>query len=330
MEGYWRAEPQWPPADGVAWTTPLSHLEHGDTTWDGPQWVGSHAPAWDRAGNGSKDGTADDEASLTFQTTPLTEPLEILGMPEVELAVTSDRSVGMVAARLSAVSPQGVPHLICRGNRNLAFPEDLSDPVPLEAGKEVLVRFPLLASSAVIEPGWSLRLSLAGADFPVVWPPGERFTLSVDPTKSRLILPTVPARSSDRTLDWPESETPPEPNVIEEDEERDWSVTRDGGTTIYHRQIGGIEVQPDRSDLTYRSSQEWTVTVDDLDPESTRVWSVNEIHFDRPGWSVATIGSLEMTANASDLHLHIELEAFNDGASIWQRTWEETVPREWA
>ena len=330
VEGYWRAEPQWPPADGVAWTTPLSHLEHGDTTWDGPQWVGSHAPAWDRAGNGSKDGTADDEASLTFQTTPLTEPLEILGMPEVELAVTSDRSVGMVAARLSAVSPQGVPHLICRGNRNLAFPEDLSDPVPLEAGKEVLVRFPLLASSAVIEPGWSLRLSLAGADFPVVWPPGERFTLSVDPTKSRLILPTVPARSSDRTLDWPESETPPEPNVIEEDEERDWSVTRDGGTTIYHRQIGGIEVQPDRADLTYRSSQEWTVTVDDLDPESTRVWSVNEIHFDRPGWSVATIGSLEMTANASDLHLHIELEAFNDGASIWQRTWEETVPREWA
>ena len=199
------------------------------------------------------------------------------------------------------------------------FPEDLSDPVPVEAGREVKVRFPMLASSAVIESGWSLRLSLAGADFPVVWPPGERFALTVDPTRSLLILPAVPPRSLERNLDWPESEPPPEPNVIEVDDDRDWSVSREGDTTIYRREISSTEEQPDRDRLTYRSRQEWTVSVEDDDPASTRVWSVNEIHLDRPGWSVATIGTLEMAGDADALRLHIELEAFHEGKAIWQR-----------
>jgi hypothetical protein len=279
---------------------------------------------------GSSPGTADDDASITFQTRPLTEPLEILGMPEVVLAITSDRSVGMVAARLSSISPEGVPHLICRGNRNLVFPEDLSSPVPIVPGEQRVARFPLLASSAVIEPGWSLRLSLAGADFPVVWPPGERFALTIDPARSRLILPTVPPRPASSILEWPESEPPPEPNVIDEGEEREWSLSRDGETTTFHRRIGGTEVQPDRDDLVYRSSQEWTVEVEDDDPATTRVWSVNEIHFDRPGWSVATKGTLEMSGTSEAMRLHIDLEAFHDGEMIWQRSWEEAVPREWA
>jgi hypothetical protein len=330
VEGYWRAEPTWPPADRSNVDTALVDLEHDEVTWSGPQWVGGHAPAWDRAGIGSKPGIADDDAAITFQSQPLTEPLEILGVPEVVLAVISDRPVGMVAARLSSVSPEGVPHIICRGNRNLVFPEDLSNPVPFEAGEEVVVRFPLLASSSVIEPGWSLRLSLAGADFPVAWPPGDRFSFTIDPARSRLILPTVPPRSASLTLDWPEAESPPQPNVFEESELREWSLTREGETTVFRRQVGGTEVQPDRDHLTYTSRQEWTVEVEDHDPASTRVWSVNEIHLDRPGWSVATKGTLVMSGDSGMMRLHIELEAFNDGEQIFQRTWDEAVPREWA
>ncbi len=330
VEGYWRGEPDWPPQDRSEWRATLADLTHDTVTWSGPQWVGAHAPAWDRAGIGSKPGVADDEASITFQSAPLTERLEILGQPEVELTVTSDRPLGMVAARLSAVSPEGVPHLICRGNRNLVFPDDLSEPIQVEPGRELTVRFPLLASSAVIEAGWNLRLALAGADFPVVWPPGERFTLSVDPSRSLLILPNVPPRPAERSLDWPESEPPPTPNVIEVSDDRAFSLSREGDTTTYHREISSTEEQPDRDRLTYHSRQEWTVRVADHDPASTRLWSVNEIHLERPGWDVATIGSLEMSGDADILRLHIELEAFKDGEPIWQKTWEESVPREWA
>ncbi|MBK5268204.1 MAG: CocE/NonD family hydrolase, partial [Acidimicrobiia bacterium] len=96
-QGYWRVEPSWPPDDGIRWQRRLSELAHdGSLTWSGPQWVGSHAPFWDRAGLGSTDSSADDSASLVFETEPLAEAIEILGPPEVDLHVTVDEPVGLV------------------------------------------------------------------------------------------------------------------------------------------------------------------------------------------------------------------------------------------
>ncbi len=109
----------------------------------------------------------------------------------VTVTVSTDREVGLVAARLVAVDPDGRGHLICRGSRNLVFPRDLTSPVPPVPGEPLEVTFPLLATSAVIPAGWRLRLALAGADFPVVWPPRERFTLTLDPARSSLSLPVV-------------------------------------------------------------------------------------------------------------------------------------------
>ncbi len=328
--GYWRAEPSWPPDDRTDLELRLDELEHNELQWSGPQWVGSHAPAWDRAGIGSQSSTADDAASLCFETAPLTEPIEILGSPEVEVAVSSDRAVGVVTARLLAISPEDATHLICRGNRNLAFPTDLSTPVVVKPGIPMTVRFPLLAASAVIPRGWRLRLALAGADFPVVWPPGERFTLSVNPEASRLLLPVVPHRPPARNLDWPESAPPPPPPTLASHPDRTWTINHEGNTIEFRRDIASREEQPERADLIYDSRQNWEVTVADDDPASTRVWSQNEIHLERPGWNVGTIGSLEMTADANTFHLEVELKALHDGTVIWERRWEEEIPREWA
>ena len=100
--------------------------------------------------------------------------------------------------------------------------------------------------------------------------------------------------------------------------------------TTYRREIAGTEEQPERSNLTYDSRQRWEVVVADDDPATTRVWSQNEIHLERPGWKVGTIGSLEMTADHETFHLIVELKALHDGIAIWQHRWDERIPREWA
>jgi predicted acyl esterase len=330
VAGYWRAEPTWPPPDRESVELGLVDLDHNATIWDGPQWVGSHAPAWDRAGKGSTGSQSDDAESLCFETSPLAEPMEILGWPEVEVTVTSNRSVGVVAGRLLAVSPGGDTHLICRGNRNLAFPTDLSQPVPVQPGVPTRVRFSLLAASALIPRGWRLRLALAGADFPVVWPPGERFALIVDPGSSKLVLPVVPPRSAAQGLDWPESGPIPEPPTRTTHSQRTWGLDRDGETTTFRRHIESREEQPERAGLVYNSQQSWEVAGADGDPASTRVASTNEIHLNRPGWNVGTYGSLEMTADEHNFRLKVELRAFHDGAAIWERRWDEEIPRQWA
>jgi hypothetical protein len=328
--GYWRAEPSWPPADRAEIELPFARLEYASVTWSSPQWVGVHAPAWDRAGKGSTDSRDDDAHSMTFETMPLEEDLEILGVPEVELKITSDRAVGMVAARLLAVAPDGVGHLITRGNRNLVFPEDLSAPVPLVPGKPIATRFPLLTTSAVVPAGWRLRLALAGADFPVVWPPGERFGIEVDPVGSRLVLPTVPARREEARVDIPTPPPSPDPPGFEETHRGHARLIRDGSGNVYERHRFSAEHQPERRDLTYTSDETWMISVEDDDPSTTRVRADGEVTMERPGWKVTTRGSLELSADAETFHLAIALTALHDDEVVFNRTWKDRVPRVWA
>ena len=328
--GYWRAEPAWPPLDRADVELGLDRLDHGALTWSGPQWVGVHAPAWDRAGTGSTDSREDDAHSITFETSPLDVGIEILGTPRVELTIASNREVGMVAARLLAIGPDGVGHLITRGNRNLAFPEDLSEPKEIEPDRQMKVRFPLMATSAVVPAGWSLRLALAGADFPVVWPPGERFSLEIEPEGSRLLLPTVPARGEETIVDIPPPPPQPDPPGLEAKHRGHSRLIRDGSAQVYERHRFSTENQPERAGLTYSSDETWIISVDDDDPATTRVRADGEVTMERPGWKVTTRGSLELSSVAGAFNLVIGLTALHDDEVVFTKTWEDRIPRVWA
>lgn len=330
VPGRWREEARWPPADLEMVEYPLADLAHGATVWSGPQWVGMHAPSWDRAEVVVESSAEDDAASLTFETCPLESGLEILGTVEVEVTAVSDQPVGMVAARLVAVSPDGETVLITRGNRNLSFPTDLSEPDPVTPGAPITTRFPLLACSARVPAGWALRLAISGADFPVVWAPGLRFTLELDPARSRLILPVVGDRTEASWIDIPEPGPLPEPPVEGLRSEYERSVARDDGVTVYRRRIGHTEHQPTRADLTLSADQHWVISVADDDPATTRGEAVSEMRMERPGWAVAATGRLDLSADADAFHLAVELRATHDGAEVFNRTWGETIPRRWA
>lgn len=329
VTGYWRAEPTWPPTDGTTWTLPFSDLNHDQTTWNGPQWVGSHAPFWDRGGWGSEPDPSS-EAALFFETAPLAEPVEILGTPEIDALVVVDTAVGLIAARLLVVTPQGEAHLICRGSRNLAFRDSLSSPSPVVPGSQITVRFPLQAASAIIPAGWRLRLALAGADFPVAWPPGQRFTLQVDPGQSQLLLPIVPVRSDAYNLTFTEDHQAMDSSVEVLESESAWSVTRNGDVTTFHKEVAASEIQPERADLQYENRQRIDISVADLDPASIDARTRAEVSLHRPGWHVQTAGVVEITADAGAFYLTIELTARHNGLEIWSRQWRDVIDREWA
>lgn len=320
--GYWRGDRDWSGAG--SWEMPLpgeSLLE-----WRGPQWVGSHAPAWDRAGTGSTDSTPDDAESLLFESEPFTDDLLILGQPKAELMLATDKDVGLVSVRLLVVSPDGDAHLLCRGSKNLAFPGDLSDPKPIERGEARMVKVPMLASSALIPAGWKLRLAVAGADFPVIWPPGDRFALKVDPTQSRLVLPVAAVEGE--ALDIAASPSPPESPVEVLDSQFDFKVTRVAGQSTFEKSVGHRERQPDG--LIYDSSQTFTVRLADDDPLTTAVAATTQIGLERGDWQVSTTSSLDLTADRSHFRVAIHLSAFEAGTEIFTRDWSESIKRVWA
>ncbi len=328
--GHWRGEASWPPADAGTLALGLEHLGHDSLTWSGPQWVGRHAPAWDLAGIGSSSSDADDAVSMIFESPPLGSAAEILGTPILEVSVTSNQRVGLIAARLLAVDPTGDAHLISRGSHNLAVTDDLSGARSIEAGQPSDLTFPLMATSAVIPKGWSIRLAISGADFPVVWPPGEAFTLSVDPTRSTLTLPTVPTRLPSTILSLREAPAPPTPPATTIRGERHSELTHQRGVTTYTRSVVDTEHLPERADLTLDSSQTWSISVGDTDPASTRAWSEATTSLSRPGWMAAAVGRFELTADAHDLYLSIDLTATLNGVEVFENHWDAQIGRELA
>jgi hypothetical protein len=192
------------------------------------------------------------------------------------------------------------------------------------------VRFPLMATSAALAPGWKLRLALAGADFPVVWPPPAGFTLDVDPGRSRLFLPTIPDRGDAGIIPIPASPLPPSPPGLVDEDRGHTRVLRDGATVTYERHRYSHQEQPERAGLSYTSDETWSISVSENDPTSTRARSDGEVTIQRAGWKVTTRGSLELTGDDANFRLVVVLSADHDDRLVFTKTWDETIPREWA
>jgi hypothetical protein len=80
---------------------------------------------------------------------------------------------------------------VSRGVLNLTHRRSSTDPEALEPGTATEVTVELDATSWVFEGGHRVRLSLAGADWPNVWPPPAGGTLTVDRRTVELTLPVI-------------------------------------------------------------------------------------------------------------------------------------------
>jgi hypothetical protein len=227
--------------------------------------------------------------------------------------------------RLLVVSPGGLTHLLCRGSKNLAFPGDLSEPRPIKPAQSEDVEIPLLAASCLIPAGWRLRLAIAGADFPVLWPPAERFELSVDPT---VILDLPVVLQPGQPLHIPPSPPLEETPVAVMRSDFDFKVVHSQGTTSFSKVVGHREQQP--TGLAYDTQQHFSVFVDDEDPATTSVEARTAIELERDNWLVGCDSTMRITADRNHFHIAIHLSASEDDAVVFDRDWTNSIERRWA
>ena len=113
-----------------------------------------------------------------------------MGHPRLALRVESAAPVAYLSAKLADVFPDGTSSLVTRGLLNLAHRSSSTDPEPFAGPADVELE--LEATSWVFEPGHRIRLALAGADWPNIWPPPSAEPLRLDRGSLVLALPTVP------------------------------------------------------------------------------------------------------------------------------------------
>ena len=145
LPGRWVAESSWPPPEIKSRRLFLTDEGLRETAAPltarpvcSPQTVGKCSGDWVPFGRGrdqSRDQQEDDVRSLAFETTPLDEPIEILGAPIVTLDVASDRPIANLIVRLCDVHPAGELLRVSYGVLNLTHRDSHEQPALLTTGE---------------------------------------------------------------------------------------------------------------------------------------------------------------------------------------------------
>ena len=96
----------------------------------------------------------------------------MLGHVVVRATVTCDQPVAYLSVKLNDVWPDGTSALVTRGLLNLTH--RVEPPAPLVPGEPYEIEVEMEATSWVFPAGHSIRLSIAGNDWPNTWVPPSR------------------------------------------------------------------------------------------------------------------------------------------------------------
>ncbi len=332
--GHWVSEAAWPSPRISMQVLGLGAGSLGKanaftTAINTPQHLGMHTGEFFPMGLNAEmpgDQASDDAMSVCFDGAVLDQPLDLLGAARLSLRLSSDQPLGLIAARLCDVAPDGSSVRIAHGMFNLCHRDSMETPAPMPVGQAVDVAFNIDQMAYRLAAGHRLRLALSTTYWPFLWPSPCAATLTV--TGGSLDLPV----HQGSTNEW----TPPEPEGA-----KPWAhkVLRAGKTTrrietdliagttalVIHDDLGDAENLSHGLCTGESMTELWEIRPND--PLSARAVHTWEQRLSRGDWSVKTTAWAEMTATATDLHMKARLTAYEGDQVVFDRSFDDKVPR---
>jgi predicted acyl esterase len=204
-DAVWGYEETWPPtgaqieewfaADGGQLTRARPSDAGADRHHVDPS-VGLHLLPWDPQAPVVPmpyDRSADDHRALTYTSAPFSADVELLGQPEAVVALSSDVAELPLSVHLTDVAATGHSTLICQGWVSAAR----ASGGRLGSDEVSEITVPLYSTAYRLPAGHRLRLVIAGADFPLLWPAVRNPTLTVHRSPvhaTRVRVPIAPLR----------------------------------------------------------------------------------------------------------------------------------------
>ena len=276
------------------------------------------------------DQQQDDEQSLTFDTAPLEEALNIVGQSILQLSLSSDQPIANIAARLCDVHPSGESTLITYGVLNLTHRNSNESPEALIPGKKYEVELALNHIAYQLPKGQQLRLSISNAYWPLIWPSPYRDTLSIHLSESRLSLPV---KSSLDAISNPALEEF-DPGVIPEGKELRPPQTKKSITEDPQTGKSQIKTEIDYGHYFYPSCEtEIDFKIDQLvsihpdDPNSATSTNRHYVKMQQGEIATALESRYEMTCSDSQYFIRAEWRAFEGNECIFNKTFDHKIKR---
>jgi hypothetical protein len=266
---------------------------------------------WDQSG--------DDARSLTFTSAPLRAPLELVGSPSAVLSVTWTAGPLCLVAKLGDVAPSGRSTLVAVGWVDPARGPDGRGAVA--PGVERRVTVPLRATAYRLAAGHRLRLAIACADFPRIWPTPAAAALRVHPGASHVVLPVAPAEPGAGPA-WGPLQADRLRSPADLGASQRWEVRRDLMADLVS--LEAAKEERAQLDLLTRlhGQHRYTAAVASARPDLARMASTTEIRIER---AVAAT-TLVVTTVTTRYRVAVTAAITVDGKPFWTRTWSRGRP----
>ncbi|MDT8444845.1 MAG: CocE/NonD family hydrolase [Desulfuromonadales bacterium] len=341
--GRWIAEEEWPSSNiktksyTLGWRGIIPGFGHAPEVLEtirSPLSVGLFAGKWcsySATPDLPHDQRQEDGGALVFDSEPLEQTLQILGCPEVELVLSADQPVAMVAVRLSDLAADDKATRVTYGVLNLTHRDSHAYPEPLEPGRHYRVRIRLNEVAQIFPAGHRFRISVSTSYWPLAWPPPRPVRLEILTGASRVIMPVRQSSSADARLrPFGEPQAAERPMTRQLDKtERNWRVIRDLEYDLSTLEVikneGTILIE--EIDLEMKKDvREWySFQGDDFDSARGEVLSKRGLR--RGDWHVETVTRTVLTSDAENFYLRADLDAYENEFRVYCRSWDKAIPR---
>ncbi|MEY9214560.1 CocE/NonD family hydrolase [Thermobifida halotolerans] len=343
--GRWVGEPTWPsphitpttfPLGGNRLAAPGETVTETGLTVRSPLSVGQFAGKWasySAPPDLPYDQREEDGGSLVFDSGVLTERVEILGAPTVELELSVSEPVAMVAARLSDVAPDGSATRVSYGLLNLTRMDGRDDPEPFVPGRRYRATVRLNGVAQAFPPGHRIRLSLSTSYWPLAWPPPRPVLLTVYTGSSTLTLPVRPTSESDEVVKdpfGPPEGAPPLSTTRLRPAEQRWRVSRDlvdyRSALEIVKDTGTVRYEAVNLDVSRRAEECYESVADDF--TSARGETTWTMEFRRGDWKTRTVTHTALSCTETEFLVYATLDGYEGEHRVFSRQWNERLPRD--
>ena len=277
-----------------------------------------------------------DAYSLVYDTDPLEEDLEILGMPRAMLNASADAPMARWFVRLSDVAPDGTVTQTSWAGFNGAHRNSAEHPEPLAPGQFYPLEIELRFTSWVFPKGHRIRLSINNAQWPMIWPSPDPMTTRLrlggqGPT--RVELPVVPYEDRPQPNFLPPVE---DPKLADHRSVIDVTASGYSEVTAVERNVPRaatkvVAKNSGRNEFPWGSisqADEIIYEAQDAHPEAASVTSEMKRTVQVGGRNLVFQGVLDFRSDRDNFYYVYTRRLSEGDREIREKTWTETIPRD--
>jgi putative CocE/NonD family hydrolase len=255
-------------------------------------------------GDVAHDQRGTDAFSLVYDSEPLSEDTEILGLPRAVLRVAASATRANWFVRLSDVAPDGTVTQVAGAGFNGSHRTSAREPEDIERGQVFPLEIEMHFTSWVFPRGHRIRLSVNNAQWPMLWPTPYAMTTSLH----------MGGESGSHT-----------------------------GTSSGYGEISSVDRNPQTGEVTvtatnsgaYRypwGSEAYRETIEhrtsDAHPENTEVRGTHRMEVTLKDRVLVWEANLSFTSDRENFYYRYTRRLEENGELVREKTWTDTIPRD--